>query len=326
MHSIIGHALLPFDIGLGPIRGIYDMTEIGMAEAVFAFLPWAQLKEAHAQVNLFRLAMPDAWDKALDVLFNLAMTFATTFGAWCLYLGFLDKLSYCETTFIAQIPVWQGYTAGLVGAVGFAIVSVFFRFACNTPLKRSRRHVSDCFGKRRDELEPPAGSDPVDGSVVRHDLLHHPWRIDLQQLPVPDPIAANDVALGRRTGLVNLVRPDNRAAEVPDFRLHYGQPVDGAFEISDHLLGHVRPRFRDVLQRLRPWVRLLVLIVVEVGRITPPVGLNLFITNSMAKDTPISETYRGALPFVVTAVIRVVISAGFPAITLWLVWFIDALG
>jgi tripartite ATP-independent transporter DctM subunit len=74
------------------------------------------------------------------------------------------------------------------------------------------------------------------------------------------------------------------------------------------------------------WFGILVLIVVEVGLITPPVGLNLFIINGMAKDTPISETYKGALPFVVTDLIRVVILTAFPAITLWLVWFIDSLG
>ncbi|KUP90838.1 TRAP transporter large permease [Tritonibacter horizontis] len=73
------------------------------------------------------------------------------------------------------------------------------------------------------------------------------------------------------------------------------------------------------------WFGILVLIVVEVGLITPPVGMNLFIINSIAKTTPISETYRGALPFVVTDIIRVVFLAAFPAITLWLVWLIDAL-
>lgn len=74
------------------------------------------------------------------------------------------------------------------------------------------------------------------------------------------------------------------------------------------------------------WFGILVLIVVEVGLITPPVGMNLFIINSMAKKTPIGETYKGALPFVVTDIIRVVILASFPAITLWLVWFIDSFG
>jgi tripartite ATP-independent transporter DctM subunit len=73
------------------------------------------------------------------------------------------------------------------------------------------------------------------------------------------------------------------------------------------------------------WFGILVLIVVEVGLITPPVGMNLFIINSMAKDIPIRETYRGALPFVLTDLVRVVILTAFPAITLWLVWFIDSL-
>lgn len=70
------------------------------------------------------------------------------------------------------------------------------------------------------------------------------------------------------------------------------------------------------------WFGILVLIVVEVGLITPPVGLNLFIINSMSKDTPISATYRGALPFVLTDIIRVVLLAFFPSITLWLVWLL----
>jgi len=73
------------------------------------------------------------------------------------------------------------------------------------------------------------------------------------------------------------------------------------------------------------WFGILVLIVVEVGLITPPVGMNLFIINSMAKDIPIGQTYRGAMPFVLTDMVRVVILAAFPAITLWLVWAIDAL-
>ena len=72
------------------------------------------------------------------------------------------------------------------------------------------------------------------------------------------------------------------------------------------------------------WFGILVLIVVEVGLITPPVGMNLFI-NSMARDIPIGQTYRGAMPFVLTDMIRVVILTAFPAITLSLVWLIDYL-
>lgn len=123
--SILGRAAVPFDIGIGPIRGIFDMTEIGMAAAVFAFLPWAQLKETHARVDLFRWAMPGALDRFLDLLFNAAMAFVAAVGTWRLYLGMQDKLSFGETTLIAQIPVWQGYALSLIGAVGFVLVALF---------------------------------------------------------------------------------------------------------------------------------------------------------------------------------------------------------
>ena len=67
------------------------------------------------------------------------------------------------------------------------------------------------------------------------------------------------------------------------------------------------------------WFGILALIVVEVGLITPPVGMNLFIINSMAKDIPMAKTYQGVFPFVMSDLIRVVILVVFPQITLWLV-------
>ena len=123
--SIAGRALVPLDLGVGPIRGIYDMTEIGMAAAIFAFLPWAQLKDAHARVDLFQPVIPAALNRVLDLLFNVAMFVVAAFGTYRLYLGMQDKLSYGETTLIAQIPVWQGYAAGLIGGVGFVLIAAF---------------------------------------------------------------------------------------------------------------------------------------------------------------------------------------------------------
>jgi len=65
------------------------------------------------------------------------------------------------------------------------------------------------------------------------------------------------------------------------------------------------------------WFGVLVLIAVEVGMITPPVGMNLFVINSLARDIPMSHTFRGALPFVASDLVRIVILAAFPAITLF---------
>ena len=64
------------------------------------------------------------------------------------------------------------------------------------------------------------------------------------------------------------------------------------------------------------WFGILVLIVVEVGLITPPVGMNLFIINNMDKDTPMTATYKSVLFFVGSDILRVVILLMFPIITL----------
>jgi C4-dicarboxylate transporter DctM subunit len=65
------------------------------------------------------------------------------------------------------------------------------------------------------------------------------------------------------------------------------------------------------------WFGILVLIVVEVGLITPPVGMNLFVINNLARGVPIAQTYRGVLPFVASDLIRTAILAAFPVITLF---------
>ncbi len=65
------------------------------------------------------------------------------------------------------------------------------------------------------------------------------------------------------------------------------------------------------------WFGILVLIVVEVGLITPPVGMNLFVIQSMAPDISIRDTYRGVWPFVLSDLLRVVLLVLVPGITLF---------
>jgi TRAP-type C4-dicarboxylate transport system permease large subunit len=66
------------------------------------------------------------------------------------------------------------------------------------------------------------------------------------------------------------------------------------------------------------WFGILVLIVVEVGLITPPVGMNLFIINAMDRETPMTETYKAVMFFVGSDIVRVIILVAFPGITLFL--------
>ncbi len=69
---------------------------------------------------------------------------------------------------------------------------------------------------------------------------------------------------------------------------------------------------------LKVWFGIIALIVVELGLITPPVGMNVFVINSMAPDVPMSETFKGTIPFFLVEIVRVTLIVAFPAITLFL--------
>jgi len=67
------------------------------------------------------------------------------------------------------------------------------------------------------------------------------------------------------------------------------------------------------------WFGILILTVCEIGMIFPPVGLNVYIMNGLARDVPMVETYKGVVPFLITDGLRLSLLIAFPATALWLV-------
>lgn len=70
------------------------------------------------------------------------------------------------------------------------------------------------------------------------------------------------------------------------------------------------------------WFGVMVLMTVGFGLLAPPVGLNVYVVNGMAKDVPIAESYRGVMPFLISDTVRTVVLLLFPPITLWLVQYV----
>jgi tripartite ATP-independent transporter DctM subunit len=64
------------------------------------------------------------------------------------------------------------------------------------------------------------------------------------------------------------------------------------------------------------WFGIIVLMVVEIGLITPPVGMNVFIINSMAKDVPMKETFKYVMPFLASDLLRITVIVFVPSIAL----------
>lgn len=67
------------------------------------------------------------------------------------------------------------------------------------------------------------------------------------------------------------------------------------------------------------WFGILVLIVVAIGLTAPPIGLNVFVISSFARDIPLTATYRGVLPFVAADVFRLGLVVAFPSLALAMV-------
>ena len=69
---------------------------------------------------------------------------------------------------------------------------------------------------------------------------------------------------------------------------------------------------------LRIWFGILALVVVELGLITPPVGLNVFVIKSFSPSTSIATIFRGVSPFFAIELVRVAILILLPGLTLFL--------
>ena len=67
------------------------------------------------------------------------------------------------------------------------------------------------------------------------------------------------------------------------------------------------------------WFGILVLIIVGIGLTAPPIGLNVFVVNALARRVPLMTIYRGVLPFIATDLARLALVVLFPGLALWLV-------
>ncbi|KZD04268.1 TRAP transporter small permease [Oceanibaculum pacificum] len=102
--SVLGRALFAL-----PVPGDYELVELGVATAVFAFLPYCQMRGGHVAVDIFTAKAPLAVRGALDRIGGLLLAGIAVLLCWRLWLGGLDYRQYGETSMILALPVWWGY-------------------------------------------------------------------------------------------------------------------------------------------------------------------------------------------------------------------------
>lgn len=112
-------------IGIGPIRGDYELVESGMAFSIFAFLVWCQVTAGHATVDIFTDGLRPWLKRVLAAVIEVVFAAVLVIVAIQLYDGMLTQQRRRSTTFLLQFPVWWSYMAAVVPAFVAAGVAVY---------------------------------------------------------------------------------------------------------------------------------------------------------------------------------------------------------
>lgn len=138
--SVVGRALS--GVGLAPVRGDFELVQIGCALAVFWSLPLAQLRRAHVTVDILSERFGARVHAVLGLLGNLALTVCSGVVAVQLARAFGERFPYgspgfraalglgpppffAETTYELQIEVWIPFGLAVIGAVWLVVVCAF---------------------------------------------------------------------------------------------------------------------------------------------------------------------------------------------------------
>lgn len=132
--------------GVAPITGDFELVEAGIAFAIFAFLPYAQLHHAHATVDIFATSFPHWFNRFLIVFWEIVLSAVILLITWRLFAGMQGKMSNGETTFLLQFPVWWAYAASFVAAVTASLIAIYCAIARVLDLVTGRSHLPNSEG------------------------------------------------------------------------------------------------------------------------------------------------------------------------------------
>lgn len=131
MHSDLAQGWMPgladwvLALGVGPINGDFELTEAGVAFAIFAFLPLCQITGGHATVDIFTQKMPARVVTVLRMVTEVVFAAVLILIAAQLWDGMQSKLRSGQTTQLIEFPVWWAYALSMLGAAMAAVVASY---------------------------------------------------------------------------------------------------------------------------------------------------------------------------------------------------------
>jgi TRAP-type C4-dicarboxylate transport system permease small subunit len=127
VYSIIGRqaASLGWPSGPGAVPGAFELVELGVAVAVFLFLPYCQMNRGHIAADLFTAAVGPRLKAGLTAFGDLVFTAIAGLLAWRLALGALSMQTAGQTTMVLRVPVWWAYLPAVAALVLLTVVCAY---------------------------------------------------------------------------------------------------------------------------------------------------------------------------------------------------------
>lgn len=107
-----------------PFPGDFELTEMGVAVASFAFLPYCQVTFANVSADVFTAKASPGVVRLFSRLGSLVALGFSLLLLWRMYEGMLDYQMYLETTAILQIPIWIAFVPSLLSLVLLAVAAL----------------------------------------------------------------------------------------------------------------------------------------------------------------------------------------------------------
>lgn len=123
--SVSGRSLASVSDIFGPILGDFELIAVGTGIAVFAFMPYCQLKRANVIVDFFMLRAPTRVKAALDALGCLMYGTIMALFAWRTTIGGFDFYRSSETTYMLGMPRWWTFPLAVICIVLLLIVCIY---------------------------------------------------------------------------------------------------------------------------------------------------------------------------------------------------------
>lgn len=108
-----------------PFPGDFELTEVGVAVAAFAFLPYCQLTGANVTADIFTAWASQRWVSILSIFGSLVALGFSLLLMSRMYYGMIDQKAYGYTTAILQFPHWIAFIPILISLALLALASAF---------------------------------------------------------------------------------------------------------------------------------------------------------------------------------------------------------